>query len=83
MWQVNCLYTRSGNDKLRETASYTDDERNTLDYYQLLVDAQTGELVEESTAYDRCEYKGFISWEDVGKASPTISEWPIEGEKYP
>jgi hypothetical protein len=65
MWQVNCLWVRSPGGKLRETASYTTDERNTLDYYQLLVDAQTGELIRESDAYDRCEFKGFLSWEDV------------------
>lgn len=65
MWQVNCLWVKSPGGKLRETASYTTDERNTLDYYQLLVDAQTGELIEESDAYDRCEYKGFLSWDDV------------------
>lgn len=65
MWQVNCLWVKSHSGKLRETASYTTDERNTLDYYQLLVDAQTGELIKESDAYDRCEYKGFLSWDDV------------------
>ncbi|MEA5016429.1 MAG: hypothetical protein VB099_17880 [Candidatus Limiplasma sp.] len=65
MWQVNCLWVKSPSGKLRETASYTTDERNTLDYYQLLVDAQTGELIQESKAYDRCEYKGFLSWDDV------------------
>ena len=65
MWQVNCLWVKSPRGELRETASYTADERNTLDYYQLLVDAQTGELVQESTAYDRCEFKGFLSWEDA------------------
>ncbi|MEG1890141.1 MAG: hypothetical protein RR065_03980 [Clostridia bacterium] len=67
MWQINCLWVKSPSGKLRETASYTTDERNTLDYYQLLVDAQTGELIQESTAYDRCEYKGFLSWENVSK----------------
>lgn len=68
MWQVNCLRVRSPGGALRETASYTADERNTLDYRQLLVDAQTGELIQESTAYDRCEYRGFLSWEDVSGA---------------
>ena len=65
MWQVNCLWVISPSGKLRETASYTTDERNSLDYYQLLVDAQTGELVQESTAQDRCEFKGFISWDGI------------------
>ena len=65
MWQVNCLWVKSPGGELRETESYTADERNTLDYYQLLVDAQTGELVRESTDYDRCEFTGFLLWEDA------------------
>lgn len=65
MWQVNCLYVEKTTAELRDVSGYTDDERNSIDYYQLLIDAQTGELVEQNTARDRCEYKGFISWEDV------------------
>lgn len=65
MWKINCLYVSNPRAKLAETASYTDDERNSLDYLQLLVDAQTGELIGESSAKDRAEFKGFLSWEDV------------------
>lgn len=65
MWQVNCLYKDTATGKLRSKPSDSDDERNTLDYYQLLIDAQTGEVVKRNSAKDRCEYKGFISWEDV------------------
>ena len=65
MWLVNCLYKDTATDRLRSKPSDSDDERNTLDYYQLLIDAQTGEVVKRSNAQDRCEYKGFISWEDV------------------
>lgn len=65
VWQVNCLWVRSPKGELAETASYTTDERNSLDYYQFMVDAQTGKLLEGSEAKDRCEFKGFISWEDV------------------
>lgn len=65
VWQVNCLYAQSSKDRLRETASYTTDERNSLDYRQLLIDAQTGKLIKESSAQDRCEYKGFLSWNEV------------------
>lgn len=67
MWKVNCLYVNNPRAKLAETASYTDDERNSLDYLQLLVDAQTGELVGESSAKDRAAFKGFLSWEDVNQ----------------
>ena len=65
MWLANCLYKDTATGKLRSKPSDSDDERNTLDYYQLLIDAQTGEVVKRSNAQDRCEYKGFISWEDV------------------
>ena len=65
MWQVNCLYKDTATGKLRSKPSDSDDERNTLDYYQLLIDAQTGEAVKRNNEKDRCEYKGFISWEDV------------------
>ena len=68
IWLVNCLYASSPTAKLR---TYTEienngDERNSLNYRQLVVDAQTGEMVQESNAKDRCAYKGFISWDDVG-----------------
>lgn len=65
MWRVNCLWVDSASRSLRDISSYTDDERNTLDYCQLLIDAQTGELVVESQAQDRCEFKGFISWDEA------------------
>ncbi|MBQ2699851.1 MAG: hypothetical protein IJF65_01730, partial [Clostridia bacterium] len=51
--------------KLRDVSDYTDDERNSIDYYQLLFDAQTGERVRETNQKDRCEFKGFIAWKDV------------------
>lgn len=65
MWIVNCLYVDNPQGKLRDFSSYSNDERNTLDYRQLFVDAQTGELIGTSRADDRCEFKGFISWEEV------------------
>ena len=65
VWQVNCLYVRTAAGAERALPDDVFDERNSLDYSQLLVDAQTGELILESDAQDRCEYKGFLSWEDV------------------
>lgn len=65
MWLVNCLYKDSAAGKLRSKPSDSDDERNTLDYHQLLIDAQTGQVVTRTSAQDRCEYKGFIPWADV------------------
>ena len=67
MWQVTCLYKDTATEKLRGTPSDSDDERNTLDYYRLLIDAQTGGVIRKSNAQDRCEYKGFISWDDLAK----------------
>ncbi len=65
VWQVNCLWVSGPRAKLRETASYTTDERNSLDYYEFCFDAQTGETLKKSGAQDRAEFKGFLSWEDV------------------
>lgn len=67
VWQVNCLYVRSATGKLRTTFADANDERNSLNYFQLLVDAQTGELIWESSEKTRCEFKGFLSWEDAGR----------------
>lgn len=67
MWQVTCLYKDTATEKLRGTPGDSDDERNTLDYYRLLIDAQTGMVIRKSNAQDRCEYKGFISWDDLAK----------------
>lgn len=65
VWQVNCLYVESATGQLRDGSSYTDDERNSIDYYQLLIDAQTGEMIQQSNRQDRCEFTGFLSWKDV------------------
>ena len=65
MWQVNCLYVKSASGSLRDVSSYTDDERNSLDYHQLLIDAQTGEIVVHGDQKDRYEFKGFTSWDEV------------------
>lgn len=65
MWQINCLYVENSKGKLQETASCTDDERNSSDYRELLVDAQTGELVQPNTEKERCEFMGFLFWEDA------------------
>lgn len=63
MWQVNCLWVDDPRGEIRETASYTDDERNTLDYRRLMVDAQTGRLMCASD--DQCDFTGFVAWPDI------------------
>ena len=42
------------------------DERSSLEYATLVVNAQTGEMLNfMSKEEDRAHYKGFISWDDV------------------
>jgi len=65
MWQVNCLYAEKATASLRNEFHPANDERNSLDYRQLLIDAQTGVLVEQSNAKDRCAFIDVTLWEDV------------------
>ena len=44
----------------------TGDERNSLEYAALVIDAQTGEMQDfMSEAKDRAVYHGFLSWEEI------------------
>lgn len=65
MWRVNCLKASGAQQELEE--AYGDDERNTVAYTQLLVDAQTGEIISQSDAADRSMFPGYLSWEDANK----------------
>ena len=65
MWRVNCLQASSAQAALEEF--YENDERNSLAYTQMLVDAQTGEIIGQSDAADRSMFPGFLTWEDVNK----------------
>ena len=65
MWRVNCLKASGAQKELEE--SDEDDERNSVAYTQMLVDAQTGEIIGQSDAKDRSMFPGFLSWEDVNK----------------
>ena len=65
MWRVNCLQASSAQAALEEF--YENDERNSLAYTQMLVDAQTGEIIGQSDAKDRSMFPGFLTWEDVNK----------------
>ena len=65
MWHVNCLKASGAQKELEE--SDEDDERNSVAYTQMLVDAQTGEIIGQSDAPDRSMFPGFLSWEDVNK----------------
>lgn len=65
MWRVNCLKAAEAQKKLEK--SDEDDERNSVAYTQMLVDAQTGEIIGQSDATDRSMFPGFLSWDDVNK----------------
>ena len=65
MWRVNCLKASGAQKELEE--SDEDDERNSVAYTQMLVDAQTGEIISQSDAADRSMFPGFLTWEDVNK----------------
>ena len=65
MWRVNCLKAAEAQKKLEK--SDEDDERNSVAYTQMLVDAQTGEIIGQSDAADRSMFPGFLSWEDVNR----------------
>lgn len=62
---MNCLQASSAQAALEEF--YENDERNSLAYTQMLVDAQTGEIIGQSDAKDRSMFPGFLTWEDVNK----------------
>lgn len=65
MWRVNCLKATEAQKKLEK--SDEDDERNSVAYTQMLVDAQTGEIIGQSDAADRSMFPGFLSWDDVNR----------------
>ena len=71
VWQLNCLYVSNRQKELPEYGlDETGDERYSLEYSSLIVNAQTGELQNfMSTEADRAQYKGFISWESVQSIS--------------
>lgn len=65
MWRVNCLKAAEAQKKIEK--SDEDDERNSVAYTQMLVDAQTGEIIGQSDAKDRSMFPGFLTWEDVNR----------------
>ncbi len=67
VWQVNCHYVESGNKELRNYEGTGVTERGMMEYKTLIVNAQTGVIVDRSDNHKGCgDYAGFISWEDAG-----------------
>lgn len=63
-WQINCLYVENAQGRLHDEFADVNDERNSLQYKQLVIDAQTGEPARRTNERERGEYKGFIAWDE-------------------
>ena len=67
VWRVNCLYIESGNQEMRDYTGLDVPERAVIECKTVLVNAQTGELLNPNDSHKGCaDYQGFISWDDVG-----------------
>jgi len=69
VWQLDCLYMSNREKELPEYGlDETGDERASLEYASLTVDAQTGKLRNFMDRDDkRALYKGFVPWDDARK----------------
>lgn len=70
-WRLSCLWRPQAGEPLTlpeiEGNGPYPDPRNNISFTNLLMDAQTGELIDPtSAAHDRAEYKGILTWEEVG-----------------
>lgn len=67
VWQLDCLYLKNPRAELPEYGQdETGDEQNSLEYSNLIINAQTGEMQDfMSEKKDRAIYQGFLAWEDV------------------
>lgn len=72
VWAVDCIYVENAKQKIRDYSApewegLTKDPYNVLEYMRLMVDAQTGKLVDpHNQKENREQFKGFLSWDDVG-----------------
>lgn len=67
VWMANCMYVTDAKKGQRVyDESYGTDERNALEYQKIMVNAQTGELIDPmNRSQNRGYYTGFITWDDV------------------
>ena len=69
VWAVDCLYVASAKKNMKDYSAHEDslkDVFNVLEYRRILVNAQTGELINPlDQSPDRELYTGFLSWNDV------------------
>lgn len=68
-WTVDCIYVESPRKALRDYSDWEDsliDPQNVLEYRRLLINAQTGQLMDPLGKPQNKEiYQGFLSWDDV------------------
>ena len=64
MWQVE-------EQELRDDSKWDVEERASMEYTSLLINAQTGALIDKFAIGKGCgDYPGFISWEEAGGELP-------------
>lgn len=72
-WVIECMYKDNAKDRWVYTGSKSDElcenEKNSTDYYLMMVNAQTGEVYERSDRSNGGKgdsiYKGYVSWDEV------------------
>ena len=68
-WTVDCIYVESAKKALRDYSDWEDsliDPQNVLEYKRLLINAQTGQLMDPlGKPQNKDIYPGFLSWEEV------------------
>ncbi len=72
VWRVGCLYVEDARQKVdpvfvEDEDPYFYDPKNTLSYHDILVNAQTGELINPlKPSVKAVTYPGMISWAEAG-----------------
>ncbi len=63
VWHVNCYYVENGKKEIRDYKGTGVSERGEIEYKTLIVNAQTGVIMDRSDNRKGCgDYAGFISW---------------------
>ena len=67
VWHVNCYYVENGKGEIRDYKGTGVPERGEMEYKTMIVNAQTGEVIDRSNNRKGCgDYAGFLSREDAG-----------------
>lgn len=69
IWAVDCIYVANAKTRLQDYSDWDlsgGDPFNVLEYHRILINAQTGELVDPANHRPERElYTGFLSWAEV------------------